>query len=79
MGDVLHELRLYHWTPAALHATDAYAFLQRVAGQNAWCLEQDFGVERYRDDDRTAAADQVREAQREWVPNLEPIEWQKGQ
>eukprot|EP00959_Pyramimonas_sp_CCMP1952_P217126 4540934-Pyramimonas_sp.AAC.1 len=26
---VLYELRLYHWTPAAIHAAPAYAFLQR--------------------------------------------------
>ena len=40
-------------------------------------LEQDFGVERYRDKERVDAADQVREAQRKWVPNLGPIIWQK--
>eukprot|EP00959_Pyramimonas_sp_CCMP1952_P149898 3136570-Pyramimonas_sp.AAC.1 len=61
---VLSELRLYSWTPAALHATQAYTFLQHVARQEKWPLGQDFGVERYRDKERVAAADQVREAQR---------------
>eukprot|EP00959_Pyramimonas_sp_CCMP1952_P305219 6387413-Pyramimonas_sp.AAC.1 len=79
MGIVLHELRLYHWAPAALHVTPAYVFLQHIARQNNWCLERDFGVERSRDVARAAAADQVREAQKEWVPNLGPIEWQSGQ
>eukprot|EP00959_Pyramimonas_sp_CCMP1952_P316692 6628940-Pyramimonas_sp.AAC.1 len=74
---VLYELRLYHWTPAALHVTLAHAFLQHVARQNDWPVEQDFGVERHRDKAREDATDQVREAQGQWVPNLGPIVWQK--
>eukprot|EP00959_Pyramimonas_sp_CCMP1952_P100945 2111535-Pyramimonas_sp.AAC.1 len=42
---VLHELRSDHWTPAALRATPAYTFLQHVARQKGWPLEQDLGVE----------------------------------
>eukprot|EP00959_Pyramimonas_sp_CCMP1952_P266285 5567368-Pyramimonas_sp.AAC.1 len=74
---VLSELRLYHWTPAALHATQACTFLQHVARQMKWPLEQDFGVERYRDKERVDTTGQVREAQRQWVPNLGPIIRQK--
>eukprot|EP00959_Pyramimonas_sp_CCMP1952_P377395 7904845-Pyramimonas_sp.AAC.1 len=55
---VLYELRLYHWTPAALHFAPAYAYLQHVARQNNWPVEQDFGVERHRDKAREAATDQ---------------------
>eukprot|EP00959_Pyramimonas_sp_CCMP1952_P293457 6137344-Pyramimonas_sp.AAC.1 len=52
MGDVLHELRLYHWTPAALYVAEACVHSQNVARQNGWNLDQDFEVERYRDEDR---------------------------
>eukprot|EP00959_Pyramimonas_sp_CCMP1952_P135391 2833017-Pyramimonas_sp.AAC.1 len=65
-GAVLHGLRLYHWTPAALHVTNAYVHVQNVARQNGWNLEQNFEVERYRDDDRTEATDTVWEAQMAW-------------
>eukprot|EP00959_Pyramimonas_sp_CCMP1952_P419963 8796345-Pyramimonas_sp.AAC.1 len=61
---VLSELRLYRWTPAALHVTPAFTFLQHVARQKKWPLGQDFGVERHRDQARVDATDQVREAQR---------------
>eukprot|EP00959_Pyramimonas_sp_CCMP1952_P126043 2635621-Pyramimonas_sp.AAC.1 len=40
--DVLHELRLYHWTAAALFVADAWAHLLHVARDNGWNLEQDF-------------------------------------
>eukprot|EP00959_Pyramimonas_sp_CCMP1952_P329999 6909416-Pyramimonas_sp.AAC.2 len=70
---VLYELPLCHWIPAALHVTPACALLQHVARQTNWPLEQDFGVERHRHKVREGAADQVREAQKQWVPNLEPI------
>eukprot|EP00959_Pyramimonas_sp_CCMP1952_P249952 5225342-Pyramimonas_sp.AAC.1 len=33
-GDALHELRLCHWTPAALYVTDAWAHLLRAAKHN---------------------------------------------
>eukprot|EP00959_Pyramimonas_sp_CCMP1952_P152755 3196030-Pyramimonas_sp.AAC.1 len=42
-----------------------------------WPLEQDFGAERHRDKERVDATDQVREAQRQCVPNLGPIALQK--
>eukprot|EP00959_Pyramimonas_sp_CCMP1952_P326237 6828767-Pyramimonas_sp.AAC.1 len=61
---MLYKLRLYRWTPAALHVAPAYAFLQHVARQNGRCLGQDFGVERHRDKERAAAADRVQEAQK---------------
>eukprot|EP00959_Pyramimonas_sp_CCMP1952_P228501 4777197-Pyramimonas_sp.AAC.1 len=46
MSDVLHELRLYHWTAAALYVTDAWSHVLRVAKQDGWNLEQDFEVKR---------------------------------
>eukprot|EP00959_Pyramimonas_sp_CCMP1952_P306123 6406467-Pyramimonas_sp.AAC.1 len=77
MTDALLGLRLYHWAPAALFVTGAWAHLLHVAKKHSWNLEQDIEVERYRDEARTTAADKVREAQAAWVPNLEPFDWQR--
>eukprot|EP00959_Pyramimonas_sp_CCMP1952_P225029 4705469-Pyramimonas_sp.AAC.1 len=79
MTDALYELRLYHWTAAALWVTDARSHLLHVARQNDWNLEMDFEVERYRDGERTETADKVRDAQKAWVPGLNSIDWQMGQ
>ena len=70
------EIRLYHWTAAALSATKlAYALSRHIADEKGWGLEVDYGVERHRDADRTVATDQVRLAQTNWVPGLNAMSW----
>eukprot|EP00959_Pyramimonas_sp_CCMP1952_P016717 354539-Pyramimonas_sp.AAC.1 len=56
---------------------EGWPLLQHVARKENHALELDFGVERHRDAERTAATDQVREAQSRWVPDLGPIKWQQ--
>eukprot|EP00959_Pyramimonas_sp_CCMP1952_P157549 3294869-Pyramimonas_sp.AAC.1 len=64
--DVLYELRLYHWTAAALWVADAYADLLRVARHHERNLEVGFEFERRRDQERTDATNVVRDAQTAW-------------